>query len=116
MQKNYRIKKSKEIEQVMKKGRSKANPYFIVYKYPNKTNSNFRIAISVGKKVGKAFERNKIKRYIRTVTTEHKNQINPQYDYFIIARKGVKDLDYHMFKEQLERLYYKMGIINKTNN
>ena len=33
MQKNYRIKKSSEIEQVMKNGRSKANPYFIVYKY-----------------------------------------------------------------------------------
>ena len=90
MQKSYRIKKSQEIEQVMKRGRSKANPYFIVYKYANKETDNFRIAISVGKKVGKAFERNKIKRYIRNVTTEHKHEMNPDYDYFVIARKGVK--------------------------
>ena len=55
MQKSYRIKKSQEIEQVMKRGRSKANPYFIVYKYANKETDNFRIAISVGKKIGKAF-------------------------------------------------------------
>ena len=111
MQKSYRIKKSQEIEKVMKKGHSKANPYFIVYKYANQETSNFRIAISVGKKVGKAFERNKIKRYIRNITNENKYAINPNYDYFIIARKNVKDLDYHTFKEKLEQLYKKMNII-----
>ena len=113
MQKSYRIKKSQEIEQVMKRGRSKANTYFIVYKYANKETDNFRIAISVGKKIGKAFERNKIKRYIRNVTTEHKHEMNPDYDYFVSARKGVKDLDYATFKEKLEQLYKKMDIIPK---
>ena len=76
MQKNYRIKKSSEIEQVMKNGRSKANPYFIVYKYKKTDNENFRIAISVGKKIGNAVERNKVNRYIRNVTTEHKPTID----------------------------------------
>lgn len=113
MQKSYRIKKSQEIEKVMKKGRSKANPYFIVYKYVKQDNDNFRIAISVGKKIGKAVERNKIKRYIRNVTTEHKHEMNPHYDYFVIAREGVKDLDYATFKEKLEQLYKKMDIIPK---
>ena len=91
MQKCYRIKKSQEIEKVMKKGRSTANRYFIVYKYAKNDNDNFRIAISVGKKIGKAVERNKVKRYIRNVTTEHKHEMNPNYDYFVIARKGVKE-------------------------
>jgi len=113
MQKCYRIKKSQEIEQVMKKGRSKANPYFIVYKYAKNDNDNFRIAISVGKKIGKAVERNKVKRYIRNVTTEHKHEMNPNHDYFVIARKGVKDLDYVTFKQNLEQLYKKMNIIPK---
>ncbi len=113
MQKSYRIKKSSEIEQVMKKGRSKANPYFIVYKCNKSDNENFRIAISVGKKIGNAVERNKIKRYIRNVTTENKQLINPHYDYFVIARKGVKELDYVTFKEKLEQLYKRMDIIPK---
>lgn len=113
MQKNYRIKKSSEIEQVMKNGRSKANPYFIVYKYKKTDNENFRIAISVGKKIGNAVERNKVKRYIRNVTTEHKQTIDSNYDYFVIARKGVKELDYVPFKEKLEQLYKKMDIIPK---
>ena len=113
MQKCYRIKKSQEIEQVMKKGRSRANPYFIVYKYAKNDNDNFRIAISVGKKIGKAVERNKVKRYIRNVTTEHKHEMKHNYDYFVIARKVVKDLDYVKFKENLEQLYKKMNIIPK---
>ena len=113
MQKSYRIKKSQEIEQVMKRGRSKANAYFIVYKYANKETDNFRIANSVRKKIGKAFESNKIKRYIRNGTTEHKHEKNSEYDYFVIVRKGVKDLDYATFKEKLEQLYKKMDIIPK---
>ncbi len=113
MQKKYRIKKSSEIEKVMKYGRSKANSYFIVYKCINKEIEHPRMAISVGKKVGKAFERNKVKRYIRNITIEHLNEINPQYDYFVIARKGVKDLDYITFKQQLEQLYKKIGMISK---
>ena len=39
--------------------------------------------------------------------------MNPDYDYFVIARKGVKDLDYTTFKEKLEQLYKKMDIIPK---
>ena len=39
--------------------------------------------------------------------------MNPNYDYFVIARKGVKDLDYVTFKEKLEQLYIKMNIIPK---
>lgn len=113
MQKSYRIKKSSEIEQVMKKGRSKANPYFIVYKYQKTDNENFRIAISVGKKIGNAVQRNKVKRYIRNITTEYKQDMDSQYDYFVIARKGVNELDYVTFKEKLEQIYKKMDIIPK---
>ena len=81
--------------------------------YKKTDNENFRIAISVGKKIGNAVERNKVKRYIRNVTTEHKQTIDSNYDYFVIARKGVKELDYVSFKEKLEQLYKKMDIIPK---
>lgn len=116
MQKEYRVKKSQEIETIMKRGVSKANPHFIVYKYANPTNDHFRMAISVGKKVGIAAVRNNVKRRIRAVSTEHKHHMNPQYDYFIIARKGVDNLDYLTFKSSLEQLYMKMGIIPKKKN
>jgi len=116
MQKDYRVKKSQEITTIMKNGQSKANAYFIIYKQVNTNFEHFRMAISVGKKVGIAVERNKIKRRIRAITTEHKHHMNPQYDYFIIARKGVDQLDYVTFKTKLEQLYRKMNMIPRERN
>lgn len=116
MQKRYRVKKSKEIEQIMKRGRSKSNPHFIIYKYPKPENQNFRMAISVGKKVGNAVTRNKVKRYIRNVMNEHKKEIQADFDFFIISRKGVADLDYVTFKNSLENLLRKSNIIAKKQN
>jgi len=113
MKKDYRIKKSSEIETVMKRGYSKANPQFIVYKYANPKHPNFRLAISVGKKLGNAVTRNHIKRRIRAVITEHLADMDPKYDYFIIARKGIADTDFPTFKGGLENLLTKMKIIPK---
>ena len=115
MKKDYRIKKSQEIETVMKKGFSKANPHFIVYKYPNPQHDHFRMAISVGKKLGIAVQRNHVKRRIRAICTEHMNDIDPKFDYFIIARKGVPDLDFQTFKASLEQIFIKMKVIPKKN-
>lgn len=113
MKKDYRIKRSQEIEMVMKKGKSKANPYFIVYKHANPGTDHFRLALSVGKKIGNAPERNKIKRRIRAITSEYKDQLDPKFDYFIIARKGAAELDFPMFKKNLEQIYQRMHMIPK---
>lgn len=113
MKKELRIKDSREIEHVMKKGFSKANPFFIVYQYKNADYDHFRLAISVGKKIGIAVTRNQVKRRIRAVCTIHKEQINPMNDYFIIARKGAAELDFQTFQEKLEQLFIKMKIIPK---
>ena len=116
MKKEYRVKKSKEIETIMKKGVSKSNPYFIIYKYRNPNYENFRIAISVGKKIGIAVTRNQVKRRIRAITNEYKHQIDPNYDYFIIVRKGVENLDYKDFQIKLEQVYRKMNILPKQKD
>lgn len=113
MNKKYRIKKSEEIELVMKKGYSKANRYFIVYKYKNPTNQHFRMAVSVGKKIGIAVIRNQIKRRIRAITSMHKHCIPKNFDYFIITRIGCADLDYNEFKKNLEHIYKLMNMIPK---
>jgi len=116
MKKEYRIKKSQEIEMVMKKGFSKASPYFIVYKCANPKHSNFRLAISVGKKLGNAVVRNKVKRRIRAICTKHTAVIDPKFDYFIIARKGAADIDFQTFEIGLEQILARMKIIPKQNH
>ena len=70
MKKEYRIKKSKEIEEVLKNKKYASNPYFSIYIKENNENHHFRYAISVNKKIGKAVVRNKIKRQVREMITD----------------------------------------------
>ncbi|MCU9593871.1 ribonuclease P protein component [Caldibacillus thermolactis] len=101
MKKEYRIKANKEFQQIYKNGKSFANRQFIIYKYKNQDIDHFRIGLSVSKKIGNAVIRNRVKRYIRQVFTELKEDINDQYDYIIIARKPVAEMDFFQVKKSL---------------
>ena len=101
MKKEYRIKKSDEIELVMKRGFSKANRTFIVYKYKNPNVEKYRVAISTPKKLGKAVIRNKVKRQIRAVLQQNDSFLKSGHDYFIIARPDTLEIDFSTFTKQL---------------
>ena len=101
MKKQYRIKNSDEIETVMKKGFSKANPFFILYKYQNPTNHHFRMAISAPKKLGNAVVRNKMKRRIRASIQANQKLFHPNCDYFIIAREKCLDINFEAFNQNI---------------
>ena len=101
MKKEYRIKKSDEIEIVMKKGQSKANRVFIVYKYENPHNKKYRIAISAPKKLGRAVIRNKVKRQIRAILQQNACYLKNGCDYFIIARPEILEIDFSAITKQM---------------
>ena len=101
MKKEYRIKTSDDIELVMKKGYSKANRTFIVYKYSNPNTKKYRIAISAPKKLGKAVVRNKVKRQIRAILQQNDVLLQEGYDYFIIARPDILTVDFQMATKQM---------------
>lgn len=101
MKKDYRIKKSDEIELVMKKGHSRANRTFIVYQYKNTTVAKYRVAISAPKKLGHAVTRNKVKRQIRAILQQNDGHLKRGYDYFIIARPDILKIDFQTATKQM---------------
>lgn len=101
MKKEYRIKKSKEIEDVLKNKRYAANPYFTIYIKENNENHHFRYAISVNKKIGKAVVRNRLKRQVRSIISQI--NIKDNIDVFIIVRSKVLNID---FKEMNKQILY----------
>ena len=113
MQKRYRVKKSDDISAIMKKGSSKSNPSFVVYKKENLENEHFKIAISVSKKLGNAVMRNHVKRYVRNVMQENEAYLDHEYDYFIIGRKSCTEQDYETFKRNLEQVLRRHKVLNK---
>ena len=61
MKKEYRIKKSTDIELVLKHKNSVGNKNYIIYIMKNSEAKHFRLAMSVSKKLGDAVTRNRQK-------------------------------------------------------
>ena len=93
MKKRFRVKKEKDFNAIFKEGKSFANRKFVIYRLEN-NEQHFRVGLSVSKKLGNAVMRNQIKRRIRHILIEHKNQLVENVDFVVIARKGVEILEY----------------------
>lgn len=104
MNKRQRIKKNSEFQKVFKEGKSFANRQFIVYRYRKEGQTSFRIGLSVSKKIGNAVTRNRVKRYIRQVFLELRDDLHQDYDYVIIARKPTASMDFHETKKSLQHV------------
>ena len=112
MKKRYRIKKSEDIEQIIKKKTSVGNKNYIIYIMKNSEAKHFRLAMSVSKKVGNAVIRNRGKRLIKQVITQHKDKILP-FDIFIIARPNTVNLTYNEVESSIIYLLNKANVLFK---
>ncbi len=116
MKKQYRVKKSSEIEKILKEKKSFSNSYFSVYKRNNPETSHFRYAISVGKKLGNAVLRNRLKRQIRAIVDKFNLNLNLNTDVFIIAKGKLLEIDFREMQTQLEYLFKKQKLIKGEKN
>ena len=113
MNKRQRIKKNEEFQKVFKKGKSFANRQFVVYCLRKEEQMEFRIGLSVGKKVGNAVTRVRIKRYIRQAFLELQDEVRQDMDYVIIARTQAATLDFHETKKSLEHVIKIAKVLKK---
>ena len=107
MKKKNIIKKETEFTEIIHKCPYQKNSYFVIY---YRTNDNFnRYGISVPKKTGKANIRNKIKRRIKNIIDLHEKDIHKSYDYVIIIRKRLIELNYTEIEKSLLSLINRIG-------
>lgn len=107
MKKKNIIKKETEFTDIIHHCPYKKNAYFVIYYRKNKTSN--RYGISVPKKTGKANIRNKIKRQIKNIIDKSEKRVHNSYDYVIIIRKRILDLNYQEIEQNLITLINKIG-------
>ena len=98
MNKKYIIRKNEEIQNIINGSKKIIGKFFVIFYSKNSFNHN-RFCISVSKKIGKANVRNLYKRRIKDILI--KNDIDNNYDYVIILRKSILDIDYNKIKNEL---------------
>lgn len=105
MKKKYRIKKNEEFQKVFQKGHSFANRQFVIYVLDQPELQHFRVGFSVGKKIGNAVTRNRVKRLTRQVMFEIAPYLKQDKDYIVIARKPAAEMEYEEVKKSLQHVF-----------
>jgi ribonuclease P protein component len=91
--KRRRLSRSGEFERVYREGRSHASRHLVVYAFPRSDDETEpRLGISVGRKLGGAVERNRIKRLLRDAFWAGAGELTPGHDFVIVARPAAGEL------------------------
>jgi ribonuclease P protein component len=91
--KRRRLSRSGEFERVYREGRSHASRHLVVYAFPRSDDeSDPRLGVSVGRKLGGAVERNRMKRLLREAFWATAARLQPGHDFVIVARPAAGEL------------------------
>ncbi|GAW93649.1 ribonuclease P protein component [Calderihabitans maritimus] len=110
--KDRRLRKRADFRKVYQHGRSLAGRYLVVY-YLNSGKNKTRFGFSISKKIGKAHERNRIKRTLREVCRKNLRQFKEGFDIIFIARSKIKGINYHGVEKDLLKLSRRANISDK---
>lgn len=118
--KKERLRLKKDFDSVFQKGKSYANKYIVMYvkereqhleEERKKGFLESRIGIITKKKIGKAIERNRIRRLIREVFRLNKEKLIKPLDMIIIVRIKMENMKYWQMEKIILDLWKKAKII-----
>jgi ribonuclease P protein component len=89
-----RLSRSGEFERVYREGNSRGNRYLVLYAFARGDGSSEapRVGVSVGRKLGRAVRRNRVKRMVREAFWKLADELPPGHDFVIVARPDCAEL------------------------
>jgi ribonuclease P protein component len=92
------LKNSRDFDRIIKNNKSYKYKDYIFYLEKN-TEDVFKFGLSVGKKIGNAVRRNKVKRQLKAIISEKDYQNN--FNCIIIVGKGINERSFDEMKQNL---------------
>ena len=111
MRRQQRLRKRTDFDAVYRKGRASANKLVALRLLRNDLPYN-RYGFSVGKRLGKAVVRNRVKRRLREGVRSL--TLQPGWDVVISARRPAAAADYHELREAVAGLLSRAQILDRS--
>lgn len=96
----------------MNKGTWFGGDFLSIFVLPNGENTN-QIGLAIGKKVGKAFKRNRVKRLIKESYTKIENDI--KYGYYIVfvwkSKAEYDNVTFDAIDKDIVKVFKKAGLL-----
>ena len=108
MKKKFIIKSSNEFDHIINNGKKINGKIITLYYYPSDNNKVY-FGFAVGKKIGNAVDRNKVKRKIRMIVHNNQFLFSNKYKYIIMLRKDCLLFSHDSWEKDL------VNILGKVN-
>ncbi|MBQ4167888.1 MAG: ribonuclease P protein component [Clostridia bacterium] len=110
MKRCYSLKRNKEFRRVYKAGKSVACRTMVLI-YLKGPAEGVKIGFAVGKRIGGAVVRNKVKRRLREAVTPLLPEMVPGCRLIFVARSPIAEVTYRDMENNVRRLLDKAGLI-----
>ena len=104
------LKNSRDFDRIIKNNKPYKYKDYIIY-LERKTTDVYHFGISVGKKIGNAVVRNKIKRQLRSIIS--KNDYQNNFNCIIIVGRAITEKSYQQMEENLVNALKNIDIIKE---
>ncbi|ANS76420.1 ribonuclease P protein component [Paenibacillus yonginensis] len=114
MHKKLRLRNRADFGRVYRNGKSFANRQLVVYWSRRPEVEQFRLGISVSKKIGNAVVRNRMRRLIKEIVRLNQDKLISQVDIIFIVRKGATEMGYAELEKSVLHAFRKAGLLKAT--
>jgi ribonuclease P protein component len=97
---DFRLRKSAEFQNVYAKGAKKVSRSFVVFVLPNGLDHS-RFGLTTPRKLGKAHDRNRVKRRVREILRTSRTLIPIGFDFVVNPRRSVTDREFEELRAEL---------------
>lgn len=113
MNKDHIIKNNYDFQRIIKKYKPyKFKDYILYIEYGDF--NNYKFGFSVGKKIGNAVTRNKIKRQLKQILS--KKVFQKSFNCIIIVGRGILTKEYFVMEQDLTELFTKLNLIKEKKD